>query len=66
MKVEIQIDEAKQDESTAVYVKEGDKEVKIVKFKTDVKVVGVSLSLEELSEIIAEVAKEIEDEKIHD
>lgn len=66
MKVEIQIDKAKQDESTAVYVKEGDKEVKIVKFKTDVKVVGVSLSLEELSEITAEVAKEIEDEKIHD
>lgn len=66
MKIEIQIDEAKPDESTAVYVKKGDKEVKIVKFNTDIKVVGVSLSLEELSEIIAEVAKEIEDEKIHD
>lgn len=66
MKVEIQIDEAKPDESTAVYVKKGDKEVRIVKFKTDIKVVGVLLSLEELSEIIAEVSKEIEDEKVHD
>lgn len=61
MKVKIQVDD-----STAVYVKKGDTEVKIVKFKTDIKVVGVSLSLEELSEIIAEVAKEIEGEKIHD
>lgn len=66
MKVEIQIDEAKPDESTAVYVKKGDKEVKIVKFKTYVKVVGVSLSLDELGEIIADVAREIEDEKIND
>lgn len=63
MKVEIQIGKAKPDESTAVYVKKGDAEVKIVKFKTEIKVIGVSLSLEELSEIIAEVAKEIENER---
>lgn len=63
MKVEIQINEAKPDEPMSVYVKKGDAEVKIVKFKTEIKLVGVSLILEELSEIIAEVAKEIEDER---